>query len=463
MPADAATAIILLVAFLLAAAALLTFVFRFRGRAGSDQLRRPGFIRENARLLYRAAEHVPGGSVTTLSISASSGTGPGLAGYDQIQRSLLARMADRAPLFRFGFGLGGGFFGLAWLAALARFWPFTGVTQPLYLLAASLVSTGLAWGTRPLARAARGRADRSKEEAGERKKRDRQVLIERVRRDWIGGVLGQSLYQAVRADLGLTGLPEVVDRSLDVTVEDSSGGRQTLSADTPIGEIFDRAEGFLLILGEPGTGKTTLMLELTEELLERAEADESCPVPVVFNLSSWDGDGYQLWNWLLSELAARYDVPEETAESWFFDDTVIPLLDGLDELDPELRPFCIEEINSYRGLDSILPVVVCSRLAEYEAAGMELRACGTVTVNPLDRRWVESCLNLAGPRLAGVRAAIERKPELLELMSKPLMLTLLLAAPSAAAVASMDKTSGRYFRLGTEADGGGVCRYHART
>jgi predicted NACHT family NTPase len=51
--------------------------------------------------------------------------------------------------------------------------------------------------------------------------------------------------------------------------------------------VFDRLGGGLLILGAPGSGKTTALLELARHLLDKAEADEHQPIPVVFNLVSW--------------------------------------------------------------------------------------------------------------------------------------------------------------------------------
>lgn len=52
-------------------------------------------------------------------------------------------------------------------------------------------------------------------------------------------------------------------------------------------DVFDEVGGALLILGAPGTGKTTLLLELARDLLDRAEHDPTHPIPVVFPLSSW--------------------------------------------------------------------------------------------------------------------------------------------------------------------------------
>src|SRR5689334_6018006 len=58
-----------------------------------------------------------------------------------------------------------------------------------------------------------------------------------------------------------------------------------LPPETSIIQIYDRVHGNLLILGEPGSGKTILLLDLLHELLMRARDDEE-PLPMVFQLSS---------------------------------------------------------------------------------------------------------------------------------------------------------------------------------
>jgi len=72
-------------------------------------------------------------------------------------------------------------------------------------------------------------------------------------------------------------------------------------------ELFDQASGSLFILGEPGTGKTTMLLELGRQAIERAQEDFTQPIPVVFNLSSWTTN-MSIADWLVEELRSKYYV-----------------------------------------------------------------------------------------------------------------------------------------------------------
>jgi predicted NACHT family NTPase len=94
-------------------------------------------------------------------------------------------------------------------------------------------------------------------------------------------------------------------------------------------EVFERLNGKLLILGEPGSGKTTTLLELARDLLARAGADEAHPIPVIFNLSSWSENHKPLGDWLVDELSSKYQVPRKVAEQWIAEDALLLLLDGL--------------------------------------------------------------------------------------------------------------------------------------
>ena len=47
----------------------------------------------------------------------------------------------------------------------------------------------------------------------------------------------------------------------------------------------------LLILGNPGAGKTTTLLQLAEDLLKQALAQPGRALPVIFELSTWKSNG----------------------------------------------------------------------------------------------------------------------------------------------------------------------------
>jgi predicted NACHT family NTPase len=140
---------------------------------------------------------------------------------------------------------------------------------------------------------------------------------------------------------------------------------QSVRPGTSILQIYDDACGELLLLGEARTGKTTLLIELTRELLLRAFENENHPMPVIFSLSSWSIERAPLVAWLIEELSNKYQVPQKIGQVWVENDQVLPLLDGLNEVNMATRNACVRAINEYRQLHGLLPMVVCSRREEY--------------------------------------------------------------------------------------------------
>jgi predicted NACHT family NTPase len=82
--------------------------------------------------------------------------------------------------------------------------------------------------------------------------------------------------------------------------------------------VFDRRDvgGKLLILGNPGAGKTTTMLDLAAVLIQRANDQPDEPIPVMFNLSSWQNEKQSITDWLLSELKLKYGVSPKLGKTW---------------------------------------------------------------------------------------------------------------------------------------------------
>ncbi|MCX5052566.1 MULTISPECIES: NACHT domain-containing protein [unclassified Streptomyces] len=140
-----------------------------------------------------------------------------------------------------------------------------------------------------------------------------------------------------------------------------AGGPEYLDgSDAEIVEVFTaRVPGRrLLILGEPGAGKTMRLVRLLLGLLQSREAGS--PVPVIFPLASWDPDRRELDTWLAERLATDYPglaapAPAPAAggpgqvtsraRALLDQRLIIPLLDGLDELPPRIRTVALDAVN----------------------------------------------------------------------------------------------------------------------
>ncbi|MEM9274850.1 MAG: NACHT domain-containing protein [Cyanobacteria bacterium P01_F01_bin.143] len=199
--------------------------------------------------------------------------------------------------------------------------------------------------------------------------------------------------------------------------------------------FFDREDinGKLLILGEPGAGKTTELLSLTEKLIERAIEDETTPIPVIFELSSW-ASNQNIRDWIIEKLCEIYlkkqgdiykKVPKKVAQQWIDNQQIIPLLDGLDELGLENGKKCIVAINKF--LDSSFQpgLVVCCRQELYEKAKTQLKKMnGAIYIESLSDEKIKQYLTSLD-RLYIWNETIRNEPELLDLVRKPLFLTML--------------------------------------
>ncbi|MBV9230732.1 MAG: protein kinase, partial [Chloroflexi bacterium] len=255
--------------------------------------------------------------------------------------------------------------------------------------------------------------------------RDRQTLLRKVYSFWINGVLSRSLHGAALMTLGLETQPDAVANPWHLVLQHPDTAPRPLPTGTRIQEVYDDAQGELLILGAPGAGKTTLLLELARHLLERAKQDEQHPMPVVFNLSSWAMKQQSLTDWLVEELNTKYQVPSKLGQALVETDQILPLLDGLDEVAPTARTACIEAINTYRQEHGLLPLVVCSRQADYLSQTARVLVRSAVLVQPLTQEQVDAYLEQGGEALGALRAALNQDATLRELTSTPLMLSIL--------------------------------------
>ena len=256
--------------------------------------------------------------------------------------------------------------------------------------------------------------------------RSRAQMLEKVRATWMP-VLEESLQDVVRMELGLKATAALVEDPRK-RLRQPNRPERLLPPGTPVRDVFDELAGELLILGAPGAGKTTMLLELARDLLDRARQNPAHPIPVVFNLASWAAQRPPLDAWLVDELNKRYDVPRRIAQAWVDAGALLPLLDGLDEVVQDQREACVEAINHFHEDYGPSRLVVCSRIEEYEALMVRLRLQGAVAIQPLELDQIDAALAQAGARLDGVRTAIRDDVVLQELAATPLLFSVMILA-----------------------------------
>jgi hypothetical protein len=278
---------------------------------------------------------------------------------------------------------------------------------------------------------------------------NRRVMLHRIKTYWLVGVLQESLHGAEIIDISMATRPSaVINQQPDAYTGFAyeSDFDQPITLGTPIIDVYDSAQGSMLIMGEPGGGKTTTLLQLVSSLLERAELDTERPFPVVFGLASWQ-EGESLSDWMINALSNQYEVPRKLGQTWLEGGQILPLLDGLDEVDLSRREACAATINQFREQRPYLPTIVTCRSQDYKNLEIDLKLGQAIVLQPLTMAQIDTYLASVGKRLAGLRAALQTDAMLRELAESPLMLSIMTLAyyrmPEEVAISLSERQMGR--------------------
>jgi len=251
--------------------------------------------------------------------------------------------------------------------------------------------------------------------------RSRQQLLNCVYKEWILNRRNKALMQSEILSLELENRPDAIESRFDEVAQRPLNPQPILSG-TKISDILEQSDNSLLILGEPGTGKSIMLYELTNGLLDRANQDEKDLIPVLFHLSLWAEKRRPLVEWLVETLEQFYGIDSQIAQMWINEQRILPLLDGLDEIAVNNQAECVDAINKFYHNNKLAGLVVCSRFKDYERLTSKLEIQLAILVKPLTQQQVDTHLKNMGNTMCGVRAVLRDDPELYELMKTPLWL-----------------------------------------
>ena len=204
-------------------------------------------------------------------------------------------------------------------------------------------------------------------------------------------------------------------------------------------DTFNRVpSGRLVVLGRAGAGKTILTSRFALTLL----AHRSVPVPVIFQLGSWNPATRSLRDWQTDQLITTYPILAERdgtgatiAAQLLATGRILPVLDGFDEISQGLRVDAINGINAdLRRGDRLL---MTSRPEEYVTAvraGDVLSAAAVARLGDLTVDDLADYLPLT-LRKVDVHSGRSKWDPVLERMRAGSVLTQVLATPLMVALA----------------------------
>lgn len=240
--------------------------------------------------------------------------------------------------------------------------------------------------------------------------------------------LNQTVFSliALQSDAAPDAVEEAVAQVMPMAFFNMAGIQQT--PDMPdtfdnFYEAMDYYHGRVLLLGDPGAGKTTtLMAYARDAVWQRLEKPE-LPIPLLAPITTWEAhDRPDLAGWLSEVIPAlsATDVQKILDEG-----RALLLLDGLDELsDFAEDPHTKEIYDPRQRFMDMLPannqVVVSCRVRDYADIGKKIGLNGAITLRPLDDEQMQRYLR----RMPDLWEALRADDELREMARTPLLLSL---------------------------------------
>lgn len=180
---------------------------------------------------------------------------------------------------------------------------------------------------------------------------------------------------------------------------------------------FDR----LLLIGDPGAGKTTILLYAAINILNEASEPK---IPLILNLATWD-DERDFAEWYAQNIVHSYSLNPVFVQELLRRNAVVPFFDGFDEVAEEYRDDCFQKMAAYFGDQSSRQLIVSSRKKEYAAALADAPVYAEIEVQPLSLSQIKKALSDNAESQAADRAllhALEHDRWLAEAVETPFYL-----------------------------------------
>lgn len=157
----------------------------------------------------------------------------------------------------------------------------------------------------------------------------------------------------------------------------------------------------LVILGEPGAGKTFSLWRIAAEQAQLALDDGSQPIPVVIPLNRWDDPTLSLHDFVLLQM----DDLAESFDSLYQEKRILPLFDALNEIPFDQREVKLPQVREWLKNYPCDEVLLTCRKRDYR--GPLEQGLDRLTIEPLDPPRIYEFLH-------NYFRAIEAEPEMAE-------------------------------------------------
>lgn len=185
---------------------------------------------------------------------------------------------------------------------------------------------------------------------------------------------------------------------------------------------FEHFDGRVLLLGEPGAGKTITLLHFGRDVVLRRITDPTAPIPILALIPTWNArDEQPLVEWIADGFGAPSHASEIIEQG-----RALLLLDGLDELGGEREDPITQKtfdprrrfLRQLADLPTNQMIVTC-RIKDYTDIDLKIAVNGAVTLQELSDPQIRDYLE----DLPDLWSALEADAQLREMARTPLLLS----------------------------------------